>query len=388
MSMSGLAAVETSVVWFRVGDLRSCDHGGLTEAVSSTIGAVYPVFIITPDTPSGAFSVLASMRESLRGRLFVRYAANDRDGLTSFLEECGGVGRVHVFRNLDSRALEDVAQLSSLHRETHFAFWRETYRRVNTDSFESVPMLYPDFLKLKPIAPGQSQEEDVASRVSKSSDGPDSGDLDGLVRQHKELKSECSVSSVENAYIADSVRVGAPNVCGFEGDTVDPTAFVKQLLHKLELDDTIDVARTLQPLFWFGMISSEGIRRAVGEFEREQGRLWRPIYRLGAKTILRYLDGREFAWCCAERDLISPHLTMGGFRPKFYNWRGFLTRYVEAGRQSAKPAVLLVHGFGASAQHWERNIALLSDEYHCFAFCKLCYPIVILNLLSGSTATD
>ena len=34
----------------------------------------------------------------------------------------------------------------------------------------------------------------------------------------------------------------------------------------------------------------------------------------------------------------------------------------------SKPALLLIHGFGASAYHWRQNIPVLARDYHVFAF--------------------
>jgi len=37
----------------------------------------------------------------------------------------------------------------------------------------------------------------------------------------------------------------------------------------------------------------------------------------------------------------------------------------------SKPALVLIHGFGASSYHWRYNIPVLARDYHVFAFCKL-----------------
>jgi pimeloyl-ACP methyl ester carboxylesterase len=57
-----------------------------------------------------------------------------------------------------------------------------------------------------------------------------------------------------------------------------------------------------------------------------------------------------------------------------FTQQGILTRYVEEGRTQdspQKPALLCIHGFGASVQHWGRNIASLSEDSHVFAFCNI-----------------
>ncbi|CAJ1927347.1 unnamed protein product [Cylindrotheca closterium] len=53
-----------------------------------------------------------------------------------------------------------------------------------------------------------------------------------------------------------------------------------------------------------------------------------------------------------------------------YKWRDQEINYIEMG-DSSKPALVLIHGFGASSYHWRYNIPALARKYHVFAFCKL-----------------
>lgn len=51
-----------------------------------------------------------------------------------------------------------------------------------------------------------------------------------------------------------------------------------------------------------------------------------------------------------------------------YEWRGHSIYYVKAGRtQKNKPPLLLVHGFGASTDHWRKNIVELQNNFQVFA---------------------
>ncbi|MBD2775389.1 alpha/beta fold hydrolase [Iningainema tapete] len=53
---------------------------------------------------------------------------------------------------------------------------------------------------------------------------------------------------------------------------------------------------------------------------------------------------------------------------RFWQWRGHSVYYVQAGeRRSNRPPLLLVHGFGASTDHWRKNISGLCDEFEVFA---------------------
>lgn len=48
----------------------------------------------------------------------------------------------------------------------------------------------------------------------------------------------------------------------------------------------------------------------------------------------------------------------------YWQWRGHQIYYVQAGEQRANlPPLLLVHGFGASTDHWRKNIAQLQEDF-------------------------
>lgn len=46
-------------------------------------------------------------------------------------------------------------------------------------------------------------------------------------------------------------------------------------------------------------------------------------------------------------------------------WRGFPITYQQTGATGS--AVILIHGFGASWQHWRKNIPVLGENYRCYA---------------------
>lgn len=52
----------------------------------------------------------------------------------------------------------------------------------------------------------------------------------------------------------------------------------------------------------------------------------------------------------------------------YWQWRGHSIYYVRAGeRSSQRPPLLLVHGFGASTDHWRKNIAQLRNDFEVWA---------------------
>ncbi|MBD2021426.1 alpha/beta fold hydrolase [Leptolyngbya sp. FACHB-36] len=53
---------------------------------------------------------------------------------------------------------------------------------------------------------------------------------------------------------------------------------------------------------------------------------------------------------------------------QYWHWRQQPIYYVKAGdRQSQRPPLLLVHGFGASTDHWRKNLAGLSQDFEVWA---------------------
>ena len=52
----------------------------------------------------------------------------------------------------------------------------------------------------------------------------------------------------------------------------------------------------------------------------------------------------------------------------YWQWRGQNIYYVEAGEDASDaPPILLIHGFGASTDHWRKNIAELQADFKVFA---------------------
>ena len=48
-------------------------------------------------------------------------------------------------------------------------------------------------------------------------------------------------------------------------------------------------------------------------------------------------------------------------------WRGQSIHYVQVGHRPDRPPLLLVHGFGASTDHWRKNIEGLANEFEVWA---------------------
>jgi pimeloyl-ACP methyl ester carboxylesterase len=60
---------------------------------------------------------------------------------------------------------------------------------------------------------------------------------------------------------------------------------------------------------------------------------------------------------------------MNGFKTQFWLWRGYRISYQTSGdlTNSDLPAVVLIHGFGASLGHWRKNMQALAEVSRVFA---------------------
>lgn len=65
---------------------------------------------------------------------------------------------------------------------------------------------------------------------------------------------------------------------------------------------------------------------------------------------------------------ITPIISTQPLPGQFWQWRGERIYYVTAGEvKQGRPPLLLIHGFGASTDHWRKNISELSHEFQVWA---------------------
>lgn len=67
---------------------------------------------------------------------------------------------------------------------------------------------------------------------------------------------------------------------------------------------------------------------------------------------------------------VSPTISVPG---QYWQWQGHNVYYVKAGENSQRPPLLLIHGFGASTDHWRKNISELSRDFEVYAIDLLGY---------------
>ena len=62
---------------------------------------------------------------------------------------------------------------------------------------------------------------------------------------------------------------------------------------------------------------------------------------------------------------IFPHTALSG---NYWQWQGHNIYYVKAGKKHPyRPPLLLIHGFGASTDHWRKNITQLQENFEVWA---------------------
>lgn len=64
-------------------------------------------------------------------------------------------------------------------------------------------------------------------------------------------------------------------------------------------------------------------------------------------------------------------LTYRKFADRFWSWRGYEIGYCAEGLENQelgnKPALVLIHGFGASVGHWRKNVPVLAQSFRVYA---------------------
>ena len=61
----------------------------------------------------------------------------------------------------------------------------------------------------------------------------------------------------------------------------------------------------------------------------------------------------------------------------YWQWRGHSIYYVQSGQnEGQKPPMLLVHGFGASTDHWRKNIKQLQEKFQVWAIDLLGFGLL------------
>eukprot|EP00171_Calliarthron_tuberculosum_P005648 IDg5648t1 len=358
-----------SVVWIRQGDLRTVDHDGL--AAASTADAAAAIAVVSADTD---LDVLAAFSRALkkRGATLSLSTAEDEARAVAEFARAFNATSVHVRLDETEESRRIVRELTRyVHDDICVETWQDSLHEWNASDLSDIPYEYPQYRRWKsrlrpPLLPVAA---DDALRFLPADNRLAQPDVDRFLTDVRNSSAQPAAlySEFLKRYAVDSAL---SNMLSVDVADLDADEYGERIVRRyLEVADTYeepDLGRTLAPVLAQGLVSSRRIHELVVAYERENGRVFRPIYREGAKRLLNYLEAREFAQLLARHDLETAGTVDGIHCARFWRWRGLLVRYVAEGDASDKPPLVLIHGFGASSQHYARSMALLKRDYRVY----------------------
>lgn len=368
-----------SVVWFREGDMRVEDHPGLDAATAHTSDALAPLLVCTPRTKLQSLNAAKRLHRRLRERgshLVLRFAADEVTGVIEFLKEYRA-DTVHVRMDVEHEArsvIREVADLADGFANvqtwaTELREWDES----ETHLLSEIPDEYPKFLSWPERLKTPILESSASYQPEVILPGTELDDTDFPIAEVTRKLLTLRASSKEREEFDASYDNDQAYTRTIK---IDPDGeyyaeeLVTEFLRKSEAYEEPDLGRSISEVLRQGALSPGRIWQIVVEYERSNGRIWRPVYRAGAKQLLNLLEAREFTTLLARRDIEMKGTVDGTHEAKFWRWRGYLVRYVEEGPEYGtknKPCLLLVHGFGASSHHFKRSIVHLKKSYRVYA---------------------
>uniref|UniRef100_A0ACD5XTW4 Uncharacterized protein n=1 Tax=Avena sativa TaxID=4498 RepID=A0ACD5XTW4_AVESA len=103
-----------------------------------------------------------------------------------------------------------------------------------------------------------------------------------------------------------------------------------------------------------GVISRRRVYQETIQYERDRNAGFLSPFGYSTPTVTS-----AWSWILASKSQVCIE---GKYPLKFWRWKGYLIQYTSVGDEG--PAVLLVHGFGASLQHFRDNIGSIADGGH------------------------
>ncbi|XP_027186317.1 uncharacterized protein [Cicer arietinum] len=143
-----------------------------------------------------------------------------------------------------------------------------------------------------------------------------------------------------------------------EGTARDDWQEVHERLRASESRNGASFISLFGPALSLGIISRRRVHYEAIKYEKERNGGFLSPFGYSAATIAAAVEAvcsKEWYWLLALRNQINN----GGIEStRIWKWNGFFIQYTVAGEDG--PAVLLVHGFGAFAEHYRDNIHSLA----------------------------
>ncbi|MED6167300.1 hypothetical protein PIB30_001194 [Stylosanthes scabra] len=178
----------------------------------------------------------------------------------------------------------------------------------------------------------------------------------------RQMKSRKSNESVFVSQKGNAVGGGTNNVLNalaaylryFEGTARDDWQEIHEKVRASEGRNGASFIALFGPSLSLGVISRRSVHYEAIKYERERNAGFISPFGYSATTIAGAVNAvcsKEWYWLMALRN----HANNSGIdSTRIWKWNGFLIQYTVTGNDG--PAVLLVHGFGAFAEHYRDNI--------------------------------
>lgn len=361
------------------------DHPGLDAACAHTDDVVAPLLVCTPKTTKqdlDAARRLQTELNALGSHLFLRYADDEARGVVAFLKQFQAE-RVHVRMDVEHEARTVINEVErEMDGVTSVQTWSMELHEwdVEISNLPDIPDTYPKFLQWKDRRNAIITSSSIEFQPDVIVPGPGDSDNNFPIESVAKQVENSNTITRQRDRFEQRLAEGEKTLTVVESDC-SAKKYGETILSEFlrQSDDYLepDMARSLAELFRQGALSPRRIYEIVNKHERENGRIWRRFYREGAQFVLDFLEAREFSTLLARRDIVHKVTVDGEHQAKFWRWKGYLCRYLEEGKQvnqdDKKPPLLLIHGFGASVQHFRRSIGQLKKKYHVFALDMIGY---------------
>ncbi|KAF0924405.1 hypothetical protein E2562_010073 [Oryza meyeriana var. granulata] len=137
----------------------------------------------------------------------------------------------------------------------------------------------------------------------------------------------------------------------------------QELHDKVRLTETRDGASfciLFGPALQLGVISRRRVYHEAIQYERDRNAGFISPFGYSTPTVTAAVDAicsMEWYWLLALKSQVCSE---GNYPVKIWRWKGHLIQYTSVGHEG--PSVLLVHGFGASLQHFRDNVGAIADQ--------------------------